>query len=903
MKFIFTLISFLIFSILNSIAQDTIATNQDDTLNSNSKKDPIIEYYTKDVSANFTTDLMGNTSGLLATLADGQPGSTSNLYIRGIISDSTAPLILLNEMPYFGKVNDINPDIIKSIDVRKSITSFDAPLGLSNNKVIAITTKQSVENKWNVNVNISGGFSQRMMQDYETIQDPQQFIELSWMGFRNRLVFTDGYTMSDAGFIANEFFENNYVKGYNPFSTPLKDLINPITGKFSSNPTAKYQDDIRKLAERKGFKHVYNVSADKKSKNFSMFANMAYYDENGFANHTSFERISANLNLEYQPIQKLKIGTLFNYANSIEQYIYGVNASNIYNIFFMENIWAPIFPIYYRDANGNRMNEPNLGGYRYDWGDLANYSYASIGTRAVFAGNNPIGIYNYDNYNQSENGLVIQPYITYRFLKNFTVNARYSLNYNYSEDYNYYNNYYGYFKNNGGVEYLYKNKSNNKSGDLNIAYKIAKNKSNFNSTLGYYILKMNNNINGITNTNYPPSSYNLYDITDKYNYQSIYWKTNYSFDNTYFLSAKLSYDGTSSLMPHSYYNYAVGGAIDFANILKSSNDKIYSLKLKSDYGTTGFENHFKFFNVGIDGDFFRHKLTTQINYFSEVGNNYLPIRLPSHGSTYVYNYNFDVLNKGIDFDISYNILSTKDFYWKSSFNITHLNNQIRVTDTSKGSIFNGMNLFENGASSLSFYLPESLGVDPNIGDELYKTANGTTNDYNEAIANKKNFGSAIPKLYGGWSNVFIYKNTELFFQLAYSLGGKYYDRVYQDLMSNAPMQNVSIDMLHAWTPNNTNTSIPRYEFNNVNIGNASNRFLRNSDYLMFKNVTLAYSLPLKTISKLRLSKLRIFVSGDNLFAIKQARGMNPMGTIYADYSYAYRYSPARTIMFGVNIGL
>ena len=86
-----------------------------------------------------------------------------------------------------------------------------------------------------------------------------------------------------------------------------------------------------------------------------------------------------------------------------------------------------------------------------------------------------------------------------------------------------------------------------------------------------------------------------------------------------------------------------------------------------------------------------------------------------------------------------------------------------------------------------------------------------------------------------------------------------------------PGSNKGSRLLGAWNTNNTGSTIPRLSTENrADEGRASSYFVENGSYLKLRTLQLGYSLPLSLISKIRLSKVRFYVSGQNLLTIKSS---------------------------------
>lgn len=82
----------------------------------------------------------------------------------------------------------------------------------------------------------------------------------------------------------------------------------------------------------------------------------------------------------------------------------------------------------------------------------------------------------------------------------------------------------------------------------------------------------------------------------------------------------------------------------------------------------------------------------------------------------------------------------------------------------------------------------------------------------------------------------------------YQIGGHIYDSQYQQLMSNNASAGdagyaVHVDILKSWTPNNTASNIPRYQYGDQYTAASSNRWLTSASYLNFQSFTVGYTLP------------------------------------------------------------
>ena len=111
---------------------------------------------------------------------------------------------------------------------------------------------------------------------------------------------------------------------------------------------------------------------------------------------------------------------------------------------------------------------------------------------------------------------------------------------------------------------------------------------------------------------------------------------------------------------------------------------------------------------------------------------------------------------------------------------------------------------------------------------------------------------------------------------------------------------------NAWTPENTHTDIPRAVNGDPN-GNSreSERFLENGSFVRLRQAQIGYTLPVSLLKKVKIEKLRFYISGDNLFTITGYSGRDPeinLGGLEPGMDRRTNYYPrTRSFMIGVNM--
>ena len=163
--------------------------------------------------------------------------------------------------------------------------------------------------------------------------------------------------------------------------------------------------------------------------------------------------------------------------------------------------------------------------------------------------------------------------------------------------------------------------------------------------------------------------------------------------------------------------------------------------------------------------------------------------------------------------------------------------------------------------------------------------------------------SYMPDLDGGFGLDFEAYGFTLSVSCSYRLGGYGYDYTYAQLMHSDRIgkNNWHVDMLNAWTENNTSSNIPRLSNGYDQYANmTSDRFLISMSYLSLNNINLGYKFPKKMIEKIKLNNLHLWVAADNLALASARKGYNPMMG-FSGISYANDYGLLSTVMGGIKV--
>lgn len=213
-------------------------------------------------------------------------------------------------------------------------------------------------------------------------------------------------------------------------------------------------------------------------------------------------------------------------------------------------------------------------------------------------------------------------------------------------------------------------------------------------------------------------------------------------------------------------------------------------------------------------------------------------------------------------------------------------------------IFESQEQIDNRVNSLGEYVHQS-GAQP--GDVAYADLN---NDGEITEADQQYLGSGIPKIHFGLNARVEWKGFDLNVSTYGSAKFKAVDFVDVTLRSSYGILNKSVDLLNAWTPDNTNTDVPRIAYKSTgSITNDmfSQRFIQNAAYLKIANIEMGYNFPNRWFNNV-IEGVRVYASVQNLTTFTKYRGYNADfagGTFTPGFNYS-SYPTPRTVMFGLN---
>ena len=425
-----------------------------------------------------------------------------------------------------------------------------------------------------------------------------------------------------------------------------------------------------------------------------------------------------------------------------------------------------------------------------------------------------------------------------------------------------------------------------------------------------------------------------------YSMASVFLRAGYVYDSRYYVTFTGRYDGSSKFGTNNKWGFfpsvSASWNITGEEFMQSQN-VINNLRLRVGYGLAGNQNipnygyqtlydvratlgtsalinwgrygnpdlrweKQKQINVGLDYGMFNDRLSFTLDLFHIDNEDLLMTISKSPSSGYLDQLaNVGTLrNRGIEFSINATPIRTKDWNWNIGFNISADRNKIIKLDgqaqeiyklggmsnneiQTEGNLFVGeslntiyMYLFDRiiQESDMDYVNSLELGsrtAQPGDILPLDRDHNGIIYDKDRTVVGVKD-----PKFNGGIHTTVSWKGLELTLVGNYSYGAKKTSFLYNSLVTSDGRSAAHKDILNRWTPENTNTLIPRayHAFSGFGYGSTS-LCLQDASFFRLSSATLAYTFPRKLINKIYLDNLRIYFTGSNLFTATKYKGFDP----------------------------
>ncbi|MBD5231813.1 MAG: SusC/RagA family TonB-linked outer membrane protein [Bacteroidales bacterium] len=716
-----------------------------------------------------TAALEGNAPGVQVNNTTGQPGSSPSIRIRGFgsITGTQAPTYVVDGMPFEGDLADINPADIESLTVLKDAASCALYGVRGANGVILITTKRAKNvGKVDVTLTVREGSVTRGLSEYKRLSTTP-WMETMFNSYANQLMEVNpgAYpTRQDAYAYLQSNFVSGQLQGQNVYDLPGDQLFN-ADGKVVGNVLPGYTDlNWWDAVHHTGFRQEYNLNVAGATEKYNVFGSIGYLKEQGYLLRTDFERFNGRFNLNANPTSYLRLGMDLRGSATSGNTNANANSTSMENP-FATMYYAPIFPYYAHDAEGNIIYENgapawNLRGrndnrnvaftLRHDKNDYHNlvvdggaYATAVIpyGFELTVRGQMSR---NFTRLSQYQNNLLGDAYPDGRLIVEDDQYRYHTFIQNLTWGHNY-------------------GKDQEHHIDVLLAHENTTSYSSYEniSMTGqveddYYAPDNFVDITALPSGGYGESRMESYLGRARYNYWDKYFfeaslrrdgSDRFSKDNRWgtFWSVGASWIITKESFTHSldWLNYlkfrfaygAVGNylsaptrswASQYAYITALSNQAML-LRATSGNPNLKWEAN-KTLDLGLEGSLFGNRLNFTIGYFDKRSSDMI-FSLPTapsmgyiigSGSSMKTPINLgELANRGWELSFNGTIMRNKDLLWTASIDATFLTNRINKLPYNNADMNNGYQRFSVGKSLYEWYAPEFIGVDQLTGKSLY----------------------------------------------------------------------------------------------------------------------------------------------------------------------------------------
>ena len=908
---------------------------------------------------NVLTVLDGAAAGVKITPANGQPGSSPAIRVRGFgsINASNSPLIVVDGVEFVGNFSSLNPNDIANVTILKDAASTSLYGSRAANGVVIITTKKGKKGKDTFSIDISQGVSTRSIGEYDRL-DPAQYYEAMWEALRNSLSISGTTPVAEANQQAtDEIFDE---LGINPFNVPNNQIVLP-DGNINPNASLRYDDlDWQELLVRTGYRSNLNFSYSGSSETTDYFASLSYLEEDGYIINSNFERITGRININSQLHKNFKTGINLSVASSESNNANDGGNTSLVNPFRTTRLIAPIYPVFLHDPDTGAFILDENGDRQFD------SSNSRVGSSA---GRNVIQETILNRDSDKIFSVNARAYTEFKFLNDFTFTFNAAMDKRFFSNIQFNNPIVGDGAPDGVAEkdeitnttinYNQLLRYNKTIGEHGVSVLLGH--ESFDTERNFFTANrrgqvVDGNIELINFTTTQDVDSNTRRLTR----EGYFGSFNYDYRNTYYLSGSYRRDASSRFDEGNRWGdfFSIGASwrLD-QEAFVSSVDWINLLKLRASYGEVGNDNLLDaagvsdfyisqgLFDLGFNNQleggilsattgnpditwetniqsdaalefgFLNNRVSGTIEYYRRESKDLLflvPIPTASGLDTKPDNIG-SMVNNGWEFDLNFGIINSANFDWKLNINAATIANEI--TELPQEEIINGTKKLVVGGDIFAFFLRDWYGVDPDDGSGLFvldpelgavgdgdvrTAADGTIVTTNQNKALRDFVGTAIPDLFGAFTNTFRYKNFDLGFTFTYQIGGQTYDTNYANLMESGEFGvALSTDILRRWQRPGDITDVPRLDANQTAaFGAASDRWLVKSDFLALRQVNMAYNFDKDLVNKLGLANARIYVSGENIFVLNERKGLEPGQRFNGTTSN--RFTPSRVISLGFN---
>jgi TonB-linked SusC/RagA family outer membrane protein len=899
--------------------------------------------------------LRGKAAGVNIFSNTGQPGGEARVIIRGIstINASASPLYVVDGV-VMSDFQLLNPNDIESIEVLKDASSAAIYGARGANGVILVTTKRGGNTGNSARVSYDGSVSVSTMARYMEVMDANEWMAAFKQGLEN----------------ANAWQDKN-------FTTDLSQIFTDER-LFNADGTPKYNTDWQREASRAAVSHNHQLSIQRGDANSSTGAFLNYTDQQGVLLNSYFKRLNAKLAYDDNPAKWLSTGVNLmvnhTWGNRTSDNPYGQGALRT----MVEQL--PFLPV----MLDGEYTQTNIIKTTSIYNDKDDSSKGSQGFSPEGVGN-PVELLERIEAMQYRTQIFGNAALTFHLTKDLDLKTQLGIDYHNNRNA-------GYTPFTPRPLINQNSEGTASASNSNTLYWQEETYLTYNKTLGNHHVnamagmswqERNYTYFSASDSKYVDDFYGYYNLGagtnrpsvsndyDKWAMNSYFLRTAYSYDSKYLATVTGRYDGSSKFGANNKYAFfpsiGLGWMASNEDFLKDS-PVISRLKPHASYGVTGnseigtyaslavvsqsntivgdalqvvsyLDNmpnaNLKWektsqWDIGVDLGLFKDRLNFEMSYYYKYTTDLLLSRpVPeSTGYTSITDNVGEVSNRGIDLLITAYPVSTRDFRWSSTLNVSYNKNRVEKLDknssvdpiTGKRQItldgFVGYDmLIREGEELSTFYGYKRAGIYDGIPSNWDETTMNIPGTIGEKVTYKERqiLGNGLPDWMGSFINTLSYKGWDLTLDLQFSMGADIMQEFFHS--TEARFLTNGIDRLYteAWHPTlNPEGTAQAIRLNNFGQGannQADDTWVADGSYLRVNLIQLGYTFKPQAIKNAGLSALRLYGSVNNALLLTSADylGYDPdNSTRLGDNKWGtnrqfFSYPRPRTFTFGLNI--
>lgn len=868
--------------------------------------------------------LQGKVAGMSVISSSGQPGQSASVVIRGIgsISGSTSPLYIMDGVPIEGGYfQTINPQDVESVNVLKDASAKALYGSRGSNGVIIITTKKGKQGRLAINYSSQYGTSKLTRPNFEMMDGRERLRFEEEIGLETGKDIGPGWRFSP---------RNPY---YNTQSSSWQQNADLILDSLQSVNT-----DWRDLFFQNANFMEQQVSLSGGNENVQTYNALSYWKEEGIVRETGMDRytLRSNTNMNYG-----KVTAAFNlnlgYSNS--RFTYNEGGTSVGSPMASVYYGLPYEYPYTADGVFHATNEEitfldSREGSRgldvlFGTSDKTQQIKAILGVNLAYAITPELKISTRAGIDlrNSADQVFINPssYIGSRqsgqkgsfgegYRRNFNFVSTSGLTYKKQvEEHE--------FEISGFFEYLFDNYRAFSYRGFGLDDRLPETPAAITVSAAFLpTLSGSRSASAL---------------------MSYIGAGRYTYGNKYTFTGSYRYDGASlSSVPdknrwHGFYSFGAMWDVKQEEFLQSSS-LISDLRIRASFGQTAspFGSSFAYlptygvntsyggeqgirpnnignpdfdweyvdeFNTGFDLSLLESKrLNIEFDWYNRITKNMFinqPLSATSGASSALLSTG-KMRNRGIELKISGDVIKTENITWNIAVNGGYNTNQIlRVTDITDELPDGDTRIIKVGLPYGTYYAPRWAGVNPENGEAQYYNKDGSiTNVYNEEEQAVPLNASLYPKLTGGISTSFNYKNLTVSGLFSFVSDVQRWNNIDFYNENQAYMtSNQSKRMLYdRWKKPGDNATLQRIDIPR----NFTSKDIQDAAFMRLRNLKLAYNIPGTLFKQSVFRSATFFAQGENLFTWTSWRGLDPENN--RQYG-RFEYPNARKYTIGVNV--